>query len=156
MQQSNVLIVHPPDSRADVLARLELRQPWSRIVPGAVVRVRGLRLRVADVEIGREATADGTELVVLHAYTTRDNVVTMPAGGGSPIADLYRYHAFVDRFECDPDAWLAHLLDRGRGSSADARLARWVRSRMRRDPRFVEEIRRLVAETPMAETAAAR
>jgi hypothetical protein len=156
MHESNVLIVHPPDRPAEVLARLELRRPWSRIVPGAVVRVRGLRLRVAEVEIRTERTAAGGERPILHAYTIRDNVVAMPSGNDSPIADLYRYHAFVHRFGCDPDRWLEHLIARGRAASADARLARWIRARMRRDPRFVDEIRRLVAATAMEETAAAR
>jgi hypothetical protein len=122
MQESNVLIVHPADRPTEILARLELRRPWSRIAPGVVLSVRGQRLRVAEVEMRSETTADGTaERPVLHAYTTRDNVVTMPSGIDSPIADLYRYHAFIHRFGGDPEAWLAHLIARGRGASGDAR-----------------------------------
>lgn len=144
MESSYVLLVHAPDNPAEVFARLESRRPWSRIAPGELLRVRGLRLRVCGVE------ADVVEdRPILRAYTARDNVVAMPGSALSPIADLYRYHAFVERFGCDPDAWLAHLRTRGRADSGDARLARWLRTRMRRDPNLVDAIRRLVAATPM-------
>ena len=112
------------------------------------MRVRGLRLRVCGVE------ADVVEdRPILRAYTARDNVVVMPRSALSPIADLYRYHAFVERFGCDADAWLAHLRASGRGDSGDARLARWLRTRMRRDPNLVDAIRRLVEATPMDDDA---
>ena len=144
MECNYLLLVHSPENPAEVFARLEARRPWSRIAPGELLRVRGLRLRVCGVETG---IVD--ERPVLHAYTAHDNIVTMPRSGPSAIADLYRYHAFVERFACDPDAWLAHLLARGRGDSGDARLARWLRTRVRRDPSIVDAIRRLVAATPM-------
>src|SRR5213080_4961882 len=129
METTYLLLVHAPDRPVEVFARLESRRPWSRIAPGELLRVRGLRLRVCEV--------------------ARDNVVAMPPSTSSPIADLFRYHAFVERFGCDPDAWLAHLRARGRGSSGDARLARWVRTRMRRDPNLIDAIRRLVEATPI-------
>lgn len=141
METKHLLLVHDPDNAAEIYARLESRRPWSRIAPGEILRVRGTRLRVD----GYAHAAEG-----LHVYTSRDNVVAMPPSSGSSIADFYRYHAFVERFGCDPDAWLAHLQTRGRGNSGDARLARWVRVRMRRDPHFVDAIRRFVAATPMA------
>jgi hypothetical protein len=144
MESSYVLLVHAPDNPAEVFARLESRRPWSRIAPGELLRVRGLRLRVCGVE--PDVVDDRP---ILRAYTARDNVVAMPRSALSPIADLYRYHAFVERFGCDPDAWLAHLRARGRADSGDARLARWLRTRMRRDPNLVDAIRRLVAATPM-------
>lgn len=108
------------------------------------MRVRGLRLRVCGVE---EDVVGGRP--ILRAYTAHDNVVAMPTSARSPIADLYRYHAFVERFGCDPDAWLQHLKERGRADSGDARMARWLRTRMRRDPNLVDAIRRFVAATPI-------
>ena len=142
----HLLLVHHPDHPLEVLARLESRRPWSRIAPGELLRVRGLRLRVCEVELG---DLDGRPIV--RAYTARDNVVVMPPRTSSAVADLFRYHAFVERFDCDPDAWLAHLQARGRGASSDARMARWLRTRMRRDPRFIDAIRGLVAAVPIDE-----
>ena len=144
MEPSYLLLVHAPDRPAEVFARLESRRPWSRIAPGELLRVRGLRLRVCEVELD---VVDGRP--ALRVYTARDNVVAMPPSTSSPIADLFRYHAFVERFGCDPDAWLAHLRARGRGSSGDARLARWLRTRMRRDPSLIDAIRHLVEATPI-------
>jgi hypothetical protein len=139
-----VLLVHTSDNPAEVFARLESRRPWSRIAPGELLRVRGLRLRVCEVAVD---TVDARP--VLRAYAVRDNVVTMPLRSTSPIADLYRYHAFVERFGCDPDAWLADLRARGRGASGDARVARALRAQLRRDPNFLDAVRRLVAATPI-------
>jgi hypothetical protein len=144
MESKYLLLVHSPDRPAEVFARIESRRPWSRLAPGELLRVRGRRLRVCGVEAD---VVDGRPL--LRAYTAYDNVVAMPRSALSPIADLYRYHAFVERFGCDADAWLADLQARGRGDSGDARLARWLRTRMRRDPNLVDAIRRLVAATPM-------
>lgn len=144
MESTYVLIVHSPDNPPVILARLESRKPWSRIAPGELLRVRGRRLRVCEVELD---IVDRRP--VLRAYTARDNVVAMPANTSSPMADLFRYHAFVERYRCDPDAWLADLRARGRSTSGDARLARWLRSRMRRDPNVVDAIRRLVEATPL-------
>ena len=144
MESRYLLLVHSPDDPADVFARLESRRPWSRLAPGELLRVRGLRLRVCGVA---EDVVD--DRVVMRAYTAHNNVVSMPRSALSPIADLYRYHAFVERFDCDPDAWLEHLQARGRGDSGDARLGRWLRTRMRRDPNLIDAIRRLVAATPI-------
>src|SRR5205085_8937180 len=99
MESTHLLLVHAPDNPAEVFARLESRRPWSRIAPGELLRVRGLRLRVCETELD---VVDGRP--VLRAYTVRDNVVAMPPRSASPIADFYRYHAFVERFGCDPDA----------------------------------------------------
>jgi hypothetical protein len=144
MESSYLLLVHSPDNAADIFARLESRRPWSRIAPGELLRVRGLRLRVCGVE-----TDVVDDRPIVRAYTARDNVVAMPCSARSPVADLYRYHAFVERFGCDADAWLEHLKARGRADSGDARLARWLRTRMRRDPNLVDAIRRLVEATPI-------
>lgn len=140
----HVLIVHAPEQPAEVFARLESRRPWSRIAPGELLRVRGLRLRVCEVALD---TVDARPVV--RAYTVRDNVVPMPRRSASPVADFYRYHAFVERYGCDPDAWLDDLRERGRGASGDACLARALRSRMRRDPNLLDAIRCLVAAAPI-------
>lgn len=144
MESTYVLFVHSPDDPNQILARLESRRPWSRIAPGEVLRVRGLRLRVCDVELDIVERRP-----VLRVRTARDNVVVMPPDTSSPVADLFRYHAFVERFGCDPDAWLAELRARGRGASGDARFARSLRARMRRDPNVVDAIRRFVEATPL-------
>ena len=144
MEATHVLFVHSPENPANVLARLEARRPWSRIAPGELLRVRGLRLRVCEVELD---IVDRRP--VLRVYTALDNVVAMPPNTASPVADVFRYHAFVERFGCDPDAWLADLRRRGRGGSGDARLARWLRVQIKRDPNIVDAIRRLVAATPI-------
>jgi hypothetical protein len=144
METSYLLLVHSPENPGEIFARLEARRPWSRIAPGELLRVRGRRLRVCGVA---DDVVD--DRPVLRAFTAHDNVVVMPRSALSPIADLYRYHAFVERFGCDPDAWLEHLQARGRGNSGDARLARWLRTRMRRDPDLVDAIRSLVEATPM-------
>jgi len=139
-----VVLVHSPETPEAVFARLRSRRPWSEIAPGELLRVKGRRLRVREVA---PDVVDGEP--VLRAFTVADNVVAMPRRTVSAIADLYRFHAFVERFGCDPDAWLAHLRARGRAASGDARLARWLRARMRRDPNLIDAIRRLVAATPI-------
>jgi hypothetical protein len=137
----HVLLVHDPEEPNSVFARLRSRRPWSEIGPGELLRVKGRRLRIVQIEPDSE--------LVLHAFTVADNVVTMPRRTASVVADLYRFHAFVERFGCDPDAWLAHLRARGRAAGGDARMARWLRARLRRDPNLVDAIRCLVAATPI-------
>lgn len=138
------MLVHSPEDPTAVFARLSSQRPWSEIVPGELLRVKGRRLRIARIQ----TDVAGGELV-LHAFTVADNVVAMPRRAASVVADLYRFHAFVERFACDPDAWLAHLRARGRAASGDARMARWLRGRLRRDPQLLDAIRRLVAATPI-------
>jgi hypothetical protein len=82
--------------------------------------------------------------------TTTQNVLRMPAGERSPVIDLLRYHAFVRVFDGDPDRWIAALKKlRDSQSESDIRFARWVRERIRRDPRLLERIRIAVERTPI-------
>jgi hypothetical protein len=71
----------------------------------------------------------------------------MPQGEVSPVAQFLRYHVLIRVYDGDPDAWLAQLEERG-GEEGDIRFARWIRSRMRRDPQMLMAIRRMVDATP--------
>ncbi len=77
-----------------------------------------------------------------------DNVHRMPAGRSSPIADLLRYHLLVSVFDGDADLWIARLeKERTPDRESDIRFARWVRARLRRDPKMLERIRTAVERT---------
>jgi hypothetical protein len=78
------------------------------------------------------------------------NVLRMPAGDRSPVIDFLRYHVFVRVFDGDPDRWIAALKElHDSQSESDIRFARWVRERIRRDPRMLERIRIAVERTPI-------
>lgn len=78
----------------------------------------------------------------------------MPLGENSPVAQLLRYHVLIQVYDGDPDAWLTQLEERD-GDEGDIRFARWVRSRIRRDPGMLVSIRRMVAATPFWRAAEA-
>jgi hypothetical protein len=72
----------------------------------------------------------------------------MPVGRRSPIADLLRYHLLVRVFDGDPDRWIAEMQERGASEfESDMRFARWLRTRMRRDPELLGRIRAAVERT---------
>jgi hypothetical protein len=71
----------------------------------------------------------------------------MPQDEHSPVAQFIRYHVLIRVYDGDPDAWLAQLEERG-GEEGDIRFARWIRTRMRRDPQMLLAIRRMVDATP--------
>jgi len=71
----------------------------------------------------------------------------MPHGDSSVVAQFLRYHVLVRVYDGDADAWLADLGARG-DDGGDARFVRWIRSRLRRDPRLLVSIRKMVAATP--------
>jgi hypothetical protein len=83
-----------------------------------------------------------------------DNVVEMPAGDDSVVAQFLRYHVLVRRFGGDPDAWLAHLDAHG-GDPGDVRFVRWIRTRLRKDPALIASIRAMVDATPFWHVAEA-
>lgn len=85
---------------------------------------------------------------------TATNVVRMPTGDGSVVAEFLRYHVLVRVFGGDPDAWLAHLRERG-GDDGDVRFVRWIRSRLRQDPTLLASIRKMVDATPFWRVAEA-
>ena len=79
---------------------------------------------------------------------TTQNVLRMPAGRHSPMADLLRYHVLVRVFDGDPDRWIEQLKEeRGNACESDIRFARWVRTRLRRDPALLDRIRAAVERT---------
>ena len=85
---------------------------------------------------------------------TATNVVRMPTGDNSVVAEFLRYHVLIRAFDGDPDAWLAHLRESG-GSDGDLRFVHWIRSRLRQDPRLLISIRRMVDATPFWRAAGA-
>jgi hypothetical protein len=70
----------------------------------------------------------------------------MPTGEDSDVAQFIRYHVLVRVYDGDCDAWLAQLNGRD-GDEGDIRFARWIRSRMRKDPTLLPSIRRMVDAT---------
>jgi len=154
-----VLIVYAPGNRRAVAARFSARSPWVTVGVGNALRLGRARLRI--IEIARHVERRGDVIEHVAEVFTRSlisnrrrralltaNVVAMPAGEQSVIAQFIRYHVLVRVFDGDPDAWLAHLRARGDGDQGDVRFVRWVRSRLRRDPALLAAIRRMVDATP--------
>jgi hypothetical protein len=76
---------------------------------------------------------------------TLQNVLRMPAGRQSPMADLLRYHVLVRVYDGDADRWIEQLKEeQGAACESDMRFARWVRTRLRRDPALLDRIRAAV------------
>lgn len=139
-----VLIVYAPRSRKRVAMRRVSRRPFALLSAGDELRVGRRTVRVREVTSAGRVTK-----VFTSAIRKRDlsNVVNMPIGEQSIIAEFLRFHVLVRVFGGDPDAWLEHLRERG-DCGADVRFARWIRSRLRRDPSLLGEIRRMVDATP--------
>ncbi|MGZ5449726.1 MAG: hypothetical protein ACXW31_04110 [Thermoanaerobaculia bacterium] len=141
------------------------RRPGPAPVVGDMVRAGRKRLRVTSIAARVERTGDRVEHVV-EIYTravarrrvrraeTAANVVRMPTGDGSVVAEFLRYHVLVRVFDGDPDAWLAHLR-RGGNHGGDLRFVRWIRSRLRQDPSLLITIRKMVDATPFWRAAEA-
>lgn len=155
-----VLVLFRPGSRASISERLVARRPWLPPEPGALLRVAGRKARVTSLASHIKRHGDDIEHVT-HVYThvaTRvpprrfrrelaANVVLMPPGDASEVAEFLRYHVLVRVFDGDPDAWLDRL--RGEASEeGDARFVRWIRTRLRRDPALLLTIRAMVEATP--------
>ena len=88
-----------------------------------------------------------------NVYAT-SKVVRMPNGEHSLVAQFIRYHVLIRVYDGDADAWLARLQSDG-GDEGDVRFARWIRSRVRKDPGFMVAIRRMVDATPFWRAAGA-
>jgi len=157
-----VLVIYAPGDRTAVAARFTARRPWAPYAVGEVLRIGRGRVRI--IEIIRRAERRG-EIVehicdvftraVVRRRRAGKNVVAMPSGDQSIIAQFIRYHVLVRVFGGDPDAWLAHIRARGGGDQADVRFVRWVRARLRKDPALLTEIRRMVDATPFWRAAGA-
>jgi len=151
-----VLVIHAPGDRTRVAARFTARRRWASFAVGEVLRVGRTRLRIIEIIRREQRRGDVNEHVceiftraVLRRRRRRDkNVVAMPVGEQSVIAQFIRYHVLVRVFDGNPDAWLAHIRARGGGDQADLRFVRWVRSRLRQDPALLTAIRRMVDATP--------
>lgn len=141
-RNSYVLVVHLPDSKRTITRR----RRSASIAIGDVVKVARQELRVT-----RVARRDDER--VIDVYTT-SNVVRIPVGEASVVAQFIRCHALVRVFDGDPDAWLAHLEEHG-AEEGDLRFARWIRSRLRQDPSLLASIRRMVDATPLWRAAEA-
>ena len=156
-QQRNlyVLLIVFPGNRRTIFARFAARRPWLPPRPGEVVIVRRKRLRVLAVtqvtETRGGVVEHRTEVFAAPKRTRKRamprNVVAMPLGDSSVVADFLRYHALVRTYGGDPDAWLARLDESG-GDEADVRFARRIRARLRCEPELLTAIRRMVDTTP--------
>jgi hypothetical protein len=130
------------------------RNPFRPIAVGDIVRAHGVRLRVTSIATRVENREDTVEHVTeLFTAATRrrtpSNVVRMPAGDDTTVAQFLRYHVLIRVFHGDPEAWLGHLQASGRAADGgDLRFVRWLRSRLRQDPALLAAIRRMVDATP--------
>ena len=161
-----VLVVFVPGSRRSICVRRVSRRPWLSPRPGDLVRVMKKKLRVTSFATRVERRGDDVEHIT-EIYTravarkrtrtvieTPSNVVRMPVGDGSVVAEFIRYHVLVRVFDGDPDAWLAHLRATGDAGS-DLRFVRRIRSRLRQEPALIITIRRMVDATPFWRVAEA-
>lgn len=162
-----VLEIFRPGSRRRLVDRRVARRPWLAPAPGDVIRSGRTKLRVTSIGI-RVDRADERVEHVMEIYTRAvprrrarraegtlaSNVVRMPTGDTSVVAEFLRYHVLIRVFDGDPDAWLAHLLASG-DRGGDIRFVRGLRSRLRQDPALLASIRKMVDATPFWRVAEA-
>ena len=141
-----VLAIYAPGSRNEIRRLFESVRPWRAIECGNVFSIGRERLRVVGVEV----TAHRTNVITERARPS--NVVSMPVGDSSIVADFLRYHVLVRVFDGDPEAWLDALQRKSEDalSGGDVRFVRRVRARLRDDPTLLTAIRRMVDTTPLA------
>lgn len=159
-----VLLIYAPACGTNVVSRRVSRRELPELRAGDAVRAGRKRLRVVSVSRRVEMRDDGRIENITDVFTRaangrvppRDNVVRMPTGDDSMVAQFIRYHVLVRVFHGDPDAWLAHLDTRGDVvDGGDLRFVRWIRSRLRQDPALLGSIRRMVDATPFWRAAEA-
>ncbi len=143
------------------------RRPWMPLARGDELRAARKLVRVTSwiTRIERH----GDEVIHVLEVRTRavakrrarkpaepaaHNVVRMPTGDDSVVAEFIRYHVLIRVFNGDPDAWLAHLRSNG-DPGGDLRFARRIRSRLRQDPALILSIRAMVDATPFWRAAEA-
>jgi len=135
--------------------RVSLRR-FDAMRTGDLVDACGTQQRVTSVATRIERRRGGVVAHVREVCIAPLNVVRMPAADDETVvAQFLRYHVLIRVFHGDPDAWLAHLRERGDDADGDVRFARWVRSRMREDPTLIHSIRRMVDATPFWRAAEA-
>lgn len=109
---------------------------------------RGIRVREIRTRVDRrgDAIEHVTEVFTRGRHVPRaENVVRMPSGKTSAVAQFIRFHVLVRVYDGDPDAWLAAAdprLDDG-----DLRFLRLMRTRLRHDPSLLAGIREMVDTT---------
>jgi len=119
------------------------------------VRVRAIGRRIEQRETRVEHITDVFTLPLRKRVRRESlNVIPMPRGDASTVAAFLRFHVLVRVFDGDPDAWLAQLREH-EPDGPDVRFVRWIRSRLRKDPGLLAEIRRMVDETPFWQAAEA-
>ena len=123
------------------------RRPWAPVRVGDVLVDGRRRLRVSEVRTRVERRGDVIEHVTEVFTCARraarpENVVRMPSGDTSVVAQFIRFHVLVRVYGGDPDAWLAAHPD-----EADVRFLRWMRTRLRSDPEMLAVIREMVDST---------
>ena len=161
-----MLVVFAPGSRRKVVARRVSRRPWLAPRAGEVIREGPKKLRVRSTAARVEHRGDVVEHVievetravsrprVRQRAAPAANVVRMPVGDASMVAEFIRYHVLVRVFGGDAEAWLAHLRANG-DLGGDLRFVRCIRSRLRQDPTLIVTIRRMVDATPFWRVAEA-
>ncbi len=155
-------MVHAPGPRKRLVARGEARRPWTPFAVGDELKIDGVRVHIREIATRVERRGDVVEhvqqlftsAIVRRRRKLPKNVVAMPAGDDSVVAQFIRYHVLVRVFGGDPDAWIEHLRARG-GAEGDVRFARWIRTRLRKDPTLLVSIRRMVDATPFWRAAEA-
>jgi hypothetical protein len=127
--------------------RVVSRRPFAPIACGDLVRDGRRRVRVIDVLTRIERRGDVIEHVTEVITQSRSapqpaNVVRMPNGDTSVVAQFIRFHVLVRVYGGDPEAWLA-----AHPEEADVRFLRWMRTRLRNDPSMLAAIREMVDTT---------
>lgn len=153
-----VMNVYAPRSRRTVAVRRRSKKPFAPIEPGMIIRASHRRLCVTAV-VTRVSEKENVVEQIIDVFTRAaprkrarrprmpQNVVPMPGGDCSMVAQFLRYHVLVRVFDGDPDAWLARLQTHD-GNDGDLRFVRWIRSRLRQDPALLTSIRAMVDATP--------
>lgn len=150
--KKHVLAIYAPGSRSTIRRLFESQRPWRAFADGEVLSLGRERLRIVEVTASDAGESHMTTILTEHVERAETNVITMPVGDASIVADFLRYHVLVRVFDGDPEAWLEELRHRSRDdiSGGDIRFIRWIRARLRTDPMLLTAIRRMVDSTPLA------
>lgn len=147
-----VQVVYFPGRRKAIAARRVSRRPFAMVAVGEEMHIARQHVRIR--AIAHRVAQRGKNVQHITEIFTRSNVVRMPSADSSVITEFLRFHVLVRVFDGDPDAWLAKLRERD-DDNADVRFVRWIRSRLRKDPALLSEIRRMVDATPFWRAAGA-
>jgi hypothetical protein len=151
-----VLLLVSACTGKQLAARRVSSRRYDAIRTGDVIDACGTQQRVTSTATRIEHRDGGVIAHVREVCVAPLNVVRMPsADDETMVAQFLRYHVLIRVFHGDPDAWLAHLRERGDDSDGDVRFARWIRSRMREDPTLINSIRQMVDATPFWRAAEA-